>query len=62
MKMRMVIKELIEVILRVDINDVKVICFLGFGGFGFVFEVMYNNCKVVLKKFYINICNVKVVM
>lgn len=58
----MVTKEPIEVIPRVDINDVKVIRLLGSGGFGSVFEAMHNNRKVALKKFHTNTRNAKAAM
>jgi len=62
MKMRMVTREPVEVIPRVDVNDVKVIRLLGAGGFGSVFEAIHNNCKVALKKFHTNTRNKKAAM
>ena len=61
-KMRMLAQESVELIPRVDINDVKVIRLLGSGGFGSVFEAIHNNCKVALKKFHTNTRNKKAAM
>lgn len=58
----MVTREPVEVIPRVDVNDVKVIRLLGAGGFGSVFEAIHNNCKVALKKFHTNTRNKKAAM
>ena len=43
-------------------NDVSVIRLLGSGGFGSVYEAMYNDSKVALKKFHTNTRNKKAAM
>lgn len=60
--MRMLNQEPVQLIPRINVNDVDVIRLLGSGGFGSVFEATYNNSKVALKKFHTNTRNRKAAM
>lgn len=60
--MRMHNQESEQTLSRIDVNDVSVIRLLGSGGFGSVYEAMYNDSKVALKKFHTNTRNKKAAM
>lgn len=60
--MRMHNQESEQILSRIDENDVSVIRLLGSGGFGSVYEAMYEDSKVALKKFHTNARNKKAAM
>jgi proto-oncogene serine/threonine-protein kinase mos len=45
-----------------DINEVDIVCLLGSGGFGSVYEAKYKNSKVALKQLHTNTKNKKAAM